>query len=281
LPVGEQATLTATVSPSNAAITWTSSAPNIAAVDNGTVTAKAEGTATITAKAGGKTATCTITVEKDLVVASGEVGTILWKLTENGTLTISGTGAIPNRPPWNPNSSGDNRIKTVIINNGITSIGDRAFENCTALRNVTMGNEVTSIGESAFDGCSGLTSIIIPNSVTSIGGDAFWSCSGLTSIIIPNSVTNLGYWAFERCSGLTNVTIGSGITFIGSRTFYDCNNLKSVTVMATNPTNLENTGFEQRVFNTLIDTLYVPKGRVNTYKGSVWSIASKTILEQP
>ena len=78
----------------------------------------------------------------------------------------------------------------------VTSIGNKAFYDCSGLTSVTIPNSVTEIGGSAFDGCVGLTSIIIPNGVTSIGWGAFSGCSSLTSITIPNSVTSIGMWAF-------------------------------------------------------------------------------------
>ena len=79
----------------------------------------------------------------------------------------------------------------------VTSIGWRAFENCTGLTSITIPNSVTSIGFDAFNDCYGLTSITIPNSVTSIGKSAFYDCTGLTSITIPNSVTSIGSSAFD------------------------------------------------------------------------------------
>ena len=68
---------------------------------------------------------------------------------------------------------------------------------------------VTSIGDKAFGECSGLTSVSIPNSVTSIGDYAFYGCGGLKSVSIPNSVTSIGNYAFSQCSGLTRVDISS------------------------------------------------------------------------
>ena len=124
----------------------------------------------------------------------------------------------------------DTEIKDLIIPNGITSIGHRAFYGCSGLTNVTIPNSVTSIGHSAFSGCTGLTNVTIPNSVTSIGNSAFSGCTGLTSIEIPNSVTSIGNWAFNNCSGLTNVTIGNGVTSIGNYAFSGCSGLTNVTI---------------------------------------------------
>ena len=118
----------------------------------------------------------------------------------------------------------------VVIPDGVTSIVDEAFYNCTNLTSVTIPDSVTSIGRSAFYKCSGLTSVTIPNSVTSIGYWAFSYCSGLTNVMIPNSVTSITYCAFSYCSGLTSVTIPDSVTSIGQNAFYNCTNLTSVTI---------------------------------------------------
>ena len=112
----------------------------------------------------------------------------------------------------------------------VTSIGERAFDECFALTSVTIGNSVTSIGNFAFAGCSGLTFVTIPNSVTSIGDSAFLGCSGLTSVTIGNSVTSIGKETFKYCSSLTSVTIGNSVTNIGDKAFYFCYKLTSVTI---------------------------------------------------
>ena len=88
----------------------------------------------------------------------------------------------------------------------MTHIYDSTFENCSNLTSIIISNGVTSIGSNAFYKCSSLTSINIPESVTSIGSRAFWNCSKLTSINIPNSVTSIGDYAFQGCSKLLKVS---------------------------------------------------------------------------
>ena len=198
------------------------------------------------------------TVEEP-VLDSGTCGdngsNVTWKLTEDGILTISGTGAMIDygddksyrKTPWR-----DYFIESVRIDEGVTSIGGWAFKNCVltsvmipdsvtsiacgafsecrSLASVTIPEGVTSIDGYAFSGCSGLTSVTIPNSVTSIGEDAFSGCSGLTSVTIPSSVTSIGEDAFSGCSGLTSVTIPDSVTSIGDFAFRGCSGLTSVTI---------------------------------------------------
>nr|WP_316620553.1 leucine-rich repeat protein [uncultured Ruminococcus sp.] len=174
--------------------------------------------------------------EQSVGATSGTTGDCTWTLDDNGTLTISGNGAMRDYSskysygtsitiaPW-----GDN-IKTVVIEGGVTSIGEYAFEYCTGLTSVTIGNSVASIGDYAFYKCTGLTSVTIPDSVTSIGSSAFSGCAGLTSVTIGNSVTSIGSYAFNDCTGLTSVTIPDSVTSIGSSAFSGCTGLTSVTI---------------------------------------------------
>ena len=151
--------------------------------------------------------------------------------TSTGVLTISGTGdmddySFDNNSPFDRNSN----IKSVIIENSVTSIGSYAFEDCTSLTNVTIGNSVTSIGKRAFLGCASLTSVTIGNSVTSIGNYAFSCCESLTSVTIPDSVTSIGHYAFAQCTSLTNITIPNSVTSIGEEAFGSCTSLTSITI---------------------------------------------------
>ena len=170
-----------------------------------------------------------------------------------GVLKITGTGSMNN---YNSNSapwySYNYYIRSVEISDGVTSIGDCAFDGCSGLTSVTIPNSVTSIGKQAFYGCSGLTSVTIPNSVTSIGGSAFNGCSGLTSITIPNSVTSIGAGAFENCSGLTSVTIPNSVTSIENWAFSGCSGLTSVTI----PNSVKSIGN---------DVFYNCSGLINVY----------------
>ena len=121
--------------------------------------------------------------------------------------------------------SGDIVIPSSANYNGttysVTSIGERAFQDCYKLTGIEIPNSVTIIGDYAFFGCSSLTNIVIPNSVTSIGDDAFRYCSSLSSIEIGNSVTSIGDWAFSHCSSLTSIVVDAGNTKYDSRN--DCN----------------------------------------------------------
>ena len=127
---------------------------------------------------------------------------ITWTLSNDGTLTISG-GYMdyygPGNAPWYFKRD---RIKKVVIEKGVTSIGEYAFWNCKTL-----------------------TSIYIPESVIKIGDHAFDYCSSLTSITIPSSVTSIGKYVFQDCPALTTATIGMGLTNIQG-VFSGCSNVR-------------------------------------------------------
>ena len=124
--------------------------------------------------------------------------------SKNRKLIISGTGAMYdykyNTLPWYHYD-----ITSVKIENGITSIGNSAFCNCTSLTSIKIPDSVTSIGLGAFYNCTSLTSIEIPDSVTSIGANAFDSCTSLKSIEISKNVTSIGSNAFVDCTNITDV----------------------------------------------------------------------------
>ena len=163
---------------------------------------------------------------------SGTCGANLkWKLTDEGVLTITGTGEMYNwedrhARPWSPNSN----IKQVIIGDGVTDIGDYAFSYYSSLTSITIPNSVTDIGSHAFVDCRALTSVTIPNSVTDIGPSAFLNCYSLASVTIGNSLTTIGDHAFFGCHSLTSITIPNSVITIGNSAFSSCYSLASVTI---------------------------------------------------
>ncbi len=161
-------------------------------------------------------------------VTSGTTGECTWTLDDTKVM-ISGNGAMANYRysdslPWGES------ITEVVIENGVTSIGNLAFHDCRAPTSITIPSSVTSIGNWAFEYCESLTSITIPNSVTSIDICTFSHCTSLTSITIPNSVKSIGNWAFEYCESLTSITIPNSVTSIGDQAFYFCKSLTSITI---------------------------------------------------
>jgi len=183
------------------------------------------------------------------IPTTGTTGQCTWTITQNPsgkyTLTISGTGTMANYSnyssslPWNGFRP---LIETLVITDGVTSIGNYAFSGCGGLTAMTIPGNVIEIGAAAFMTCGGLTSISIGNGVSAIESYSFWGCSGLTSITIPNSLVSIGASAFSDCSGLTSITIPNSVTSIGANAFSGCTGLTSVTVQWTTPLNINNNG---------------------------------------
>ncbi len=156
--------------------------------------------------------------------------------TETGELRITGTGkmtnwSLENESPW---YSYREKIKTVAIENGVTSIGKYAFLYCSSLAEINIPEGITSIGESAFSKCSSLAEINIPEGVTSIGESAFYECSSLAKINIPAEVTSIDWFAFYKCSSLSKIELPSSVTSIDSGAFDGCSSLREINVQEGN-----------------------------------------------
>ena len=196
----------------------------------------------------------------ETVSASGTCGdNLTWELSEDGVLTLSGTGEMDDwkstrKSPWYDDRY---QITKVDIKSGVMSVGNMAFRDCIFLSEIKIPDTVTSIGNYAFDNCESLSTIELPESVTEIGAAAFYCCDGLTEINIPEkvttiesstfhacislekieipeNVTSIGGRAFSYCTSLSEITIPEGVTIIESSTFHDCSGLEKVTL----PTNL-------------------------------------------
>lgn len=132
---------------------------------------------------------------------------IKWQLdSSTGKLVISGEGRMQSYihigPPW------DNRIvKTAIIENGITNIGDSAFDWCRELESVEIAETVTEIGSRAFEDCRKLKEIVLPDSVQKIGDDAFKGCEALEKLNLPSSLSEIGTNITPYCYSLVSVTL--------------------------------------------------------------------------
>ena len=148
-------------------------------------------------------------------------GTVIY----NGTVTGLGLRAL--------NST---KLTGITIPESVTSIGDRAFSDCSTLAAITFAgtSAVTSIGEYAFAGCKVLTSFSMPAGVATIGGGAFQGCSELASITIPESVTIISDYTFNNCKKLATVTFSGTpeVSIIGLRAFYSCEALTSIAIPA-------------------------------------------------
>ncbi len=183
-----------------------------------------------------------------VLTIEGQCGDNLFWVINEGILNISGTGNMWNYYRTNPWKEYINDIHGLIIEDGVTGIGDFSFWGCSCIvGNLIIPDSVVSIGNNAFDGCSGLTGdLIIPNSVMDIGGGAFAGCSGFTGILrISNNVTDIKGYSFRGCSGLTgDLIIPDKVSSIGGFAFCDCSGLTGDLIIPNSVTNIEDYAFD-------------------------------------
>ena len=165
---------------------------------------------------------------------------------EEGNLTISkrtdegadGSGRmadyadgwdIHTRAPWGGTKI---PVTNVVIEAGVTYIGNNAFSTCNLLETITIGAGVQSIGSKAFYGCGNLEEIKLPENLIDIGAYAFNNCLSLTTITFPNTVKNIGIQAFGNCRNLANAQLPETLGTIPNNMFINCEALKTITIPA-------------------------------------------------
>ena len=168
----------------------------------------------------------------DTAATSGKCGdNVTWTLSDDGTLTISGKGAMwdfgdSRTVPW-PSWDYYYKIKNVVVEEGVTRIGSRSFF-AFGIESLTVPSSVKSIGSDAFRGCNKLSRIDMKPGVTTIERYAFYSCDSITELPIPNTVTSLGKYVFGGCQGIINLTIPESIQTIGDNAFDSCYEMETV-----------------------------------------------------
>lgn len=212
-----------------------------------------------------------------------------YTLTVDGTLIILGSGEMMSfygqGAPWYQSRE---KITTVILPEGLTSIGRYAFQDCVGLRQVALPQSVKQIEAFAFESCTALETIQFGDQLVTIGAYAFHDCDSLRSVDLPQSLTTLGSYAFFSCDNLEAAALPNGLKSIGTDCFYDCQKLQMIDMSAIPDVITEK--------NTLLTGKAVlPKALVQAAGGKAnqswtvravegdetdpWSIASFTVLD--
>ena len=167
--------------------------------------------------------------EEVALLGSGKCGTsITWTLTPDGVLTLSGTGKTDSTPYLRMWKDYESYIKELVVEEGITTIGESLFYELPILQKVTLPNSLLELEDKAFYGCVSLKKIELPSSLVKLGDYAFSECANLTSIRIPGSVPSVGRYCFSGCANLSEVTMEEGILYINYGAFEKCYKLSSV-----------------------------------------------------
>lgn len=203
---------------------------------------------------------------------------ITWNLKDS-VLTVGGTGKMYDytgevNVPWYP---WKNSIKQVVVEEGITRIGDSVFSSCYYLDAVSLPPTLTAIGEYAFDSCSALKSIAIPESVTDIGRHAFSYCNKLQFINLSPKIKIIRDYLLAGCGNLTSIVIPDGVTNIGKHAFARCKNVKSVII----PNSV--IGIEEYAFSSCekLDSVIFPEDIINIKTGTFSHCYNLTHIEFP
>ena len=171
---------------------------------------------------------------------AGECGSrATWRLTDDGVLTISGKDGIYNYgwyeeddvyhpAPWA--EEGMPAVKKLVVNSGITYIGDSAFEGLDQLVSVSLPDTMEYIGWGAFSDCASLTSIVVPEGIKVLCANTFARCTSLRSVKLPSTMSWIDGCIFSGCTSLQDIVLPEGLTDITWQMFKDCTSLRSITI---------------------------------------------------
>ena len=208
---------------------------------------------------------CAATAQAQTTPTSGTTGSLTWKYdTGTKTLTISGQGDMPdyvaeNPAPW---QSLNKEVLKLVVEEGVTGIGNNAFRYASKLISVTLPTSLTRIGHMTFIHCWNLPMVKLPAGITHIGDEAFKGCDSLVLDSLPAALQEIGAGAFSWCKKLSAVTIPAGVKKIGKEAFAGCSSLLTITVEDGNANYIVVDGV---LFNKEKTTLVqYPAGRVAT-----------------
>ena len=167
------------------------------------------------------------------VIANGTCGENLkWQLTSEGILNISGTGTMKNysyksEMPWFKYLD---KINSVVVEEGVTSLGDYAFYGMTNMEEIQLPEGLETIGGYTFKNSQKLNKIELPSTLTKLGESAFYGCTNLTAISIPEGLYTIWAYTFKNCTNLAEVTLPSTLIKIDEAAFYGCSSLKELSI---------------------------------------------------
>ena len=177
--------------------------------------------------------------------------------------------------------SGEVVIPATIEYNGteyaVVSIGEHAFDACSALTNVVIPSSVNNIGYYAFRGCSSLSTVVIPEGVTEIYHRTFEDCSSLVNVVIPDGITRIGEYAFEYCTSLTAISLPQSITRIDEGAFYHCYSLTSIVV----PESVTNIASSTFVSCSALTSVVLPKKLISIGSSAFGGSSSLSSITLP
>lgn len=167
--------------------------------------------------------------EKDAVPSNQCGENLTWEITADGTLVILGSGDMyewkdRNGAPWYAQRDD---IMRVSMSDGVTSVGQYAFFECSNLSSVSIPTSVTSMGNSAFEGCSRLSNVSLPPYLSSLGASVFFNCPSLAEISLPEGVKEIPDAGFAY-SGIAHIDLPQGVTRIGYAAFLGCSRLTDI-----------------------------------------------------